>query len=287
MTHSKLPQLSPMARALALTGLALALGGVSGCADTKENQVLSPSILGMTSKTPAFYSDQQTTLYQVQIPVKLPMRKPTDDEAKALGKMAPFPRAPFLTVDDIDVTIHFTLSNLDDEPRTVELLLDPWNEFVRYKPLVTVGDEESLPDFSGFDKFYVLGPKERQEGVITPDDTKEMAIDLATAESIIAAPPPSATDFGVNGLVNRAFNLQNRSSAFDPLLTPIIDSIAHKPGLVGFDLGMRTTVACNVAVEILVDVHDKNGDRVVPPDAADKTFGIPGTLLSAPPPSKQ
>ena len=54
----------------------------------------------------------------------------------------------------------------------------------------------------------------------------------------------------------------------------------------GFDLGLRTQAAVNVAVEIIVDVRDKHGDRVVPVGEEDKTFGPPGTILSPPPPTR-
>jgi hypothetical protein len=279
---------APTSRALALGSLVslVSLVLVAGCADQKENQVLQPFVVGMTTNTAAFYSDGQVTLYQVQIPVPLPMRRPGDAEQKVQGPAPPLPRMPFLKQEDVEITVRFTLANLDDESRTVELLVDPWNEFVRYKPMIqVVSDEETAPDFSGFDKYFVLGPKERFEGVITPDDTKELAVDLATAESLIKAPPPNEAD-GVNGLVNRAFNLQNRSSRFDPLLTPTIDALPAVPGLVGFDLGLRTTAAMNVAVEVIIDVRDIQGDRVVPPGKTDKTFGTPGTTLSPPAPAR-
>ncbi len=277
-------------------GLALVIAAVSACADRDENQVLTPSIVGMTQNTPPFFSNQQTSLFQVQIPVRLPMRRPNDDERAGLPAMAGFPRTPFLKVDDVDVTVRFTIANLDNDKRTIELLLDPWNEFVRYKPIVEVVNQDvTTPDYSGFDKFFVLGPLERFEGVITPDDTREMSIDLAVAEYLVAqnaaaaANPQQGAGESVNGLINRAFNLQNRSSAFDPLISPIMAKIPTVPGLVGFDLGIRTTAAMNVAVEVIVDVHDKSKDknRVVPVGQEDKTFGPPGTILSPPAPPRK
>lgn len=285
------PKSRSLPRTFACTAIAVALGGaaVGGCADRDENQVLTPSIVGMTQNTPPFYSDTQTSLFEVQIPVRLPMRRPNDDERAGLPAMAGFPRTPFLKVDDVDITVRFTLANLDNEKRTVELLLDPWNEFVRYKPIVEVVNQDvTTPDYSGFDKFFVLGPLERFEGIITPDDTREMAIDLAVAELLVAQPPPQGGE-SANGLINRAFNLQNRSSAFDPLLSPIMARIPTVPGLVGFDLGLRTNAAMNVAVEVIVDVHDKSKDknRVVPSGQDDKTFGPPGTILSPPAPPRK
>ena len=281
-------RVSPIARAFSRIGIAGSLLGLAGgCADTDDNQVVGPAIVGMSQNTTPFYSDGQVTLYQVQIPVPLRMRTAGELESAALGPMPPFSHTPFVTVEDVETTIRFTLANLDDVPRTIELLVDPWNEFVRYRPQVNAVNEATSPDFSGFDKYFVLGPRARLEGVITPDDTREMAIDLATAQVLIAQPPASAAEQGVNGLVNRAFNLQNRSSAYDPLLTPVVKSIPKIPAMVGFDLGLRMGEAGNIAVEVVVDIRDKQGDRVVPPDGAAKTFGPPGPLLSPPPPTRQ
>lgn len=267
--------------------ISAALVGLGGaCVDTEDNQVVGPAIVGMSQKTAPFYTDGEVTLYQVQIPVPLRMRSPGDLERATLLPMPPLPRTPFVAIDDVEVTVRFTLANLDDAPRTVELLVDPWNEFVRYRPVIQASNEEAIPDFSGFDKYFILGPLERVEGVITPDDTREMAIDLATAQFVIGRPPASAADHSVNGLVNRAFNLQNRSSAYDPLLTPIVRSIPKIPALVGFDLGLRMTERGNVAVEVVVDLHDTHGDRVVPPEGGAQTFGPPGTILSAPAPGR-
>ncbi|MBK6693936.1 MAG: hypothetical protein IPG50_17270 [Myxococcales bacterium] len=278
------PKARPLAR---MFSCAFALAGLTSCVDKDENQVLSPVVVGMTANTPSIYSDGQLTLFQVQTPVRLPMRRAEDGERTALGQAPPLPRMPLTVASDVEITVRFTLVNLDDVPRTVQLLLDPWNEFVRYRPLVqVVSEDETTPDFSGFDKYFILAPKERLEGVITPDDTKEMAIDLATAQVLIAKPPSTAAG-AVNGLVNRAMNLQNRSSGFDPLLSPIIATLPAVPALVGFDLSLRTTEKATVAVEVIVDLRDLKGDRILPPGDERRAVGVPGTILSPPPPARQ
>jgi len=49
----------------------------------------------------------------------------------------------------------FTLANMDKDSHTVELLIDPWNEFGRYVAGVSmVGDRPSRIS-SGFDEAYV------------------------------------------------------------------------------------------------------------------------------------
>jgi hypothetical protein len=247
---------------------------------SQDEQVLTPVVLGMTSQVPATYRDTEVSIYLVSMPVQLPMRRWTDDEAQGFGRSPPLPRTPFLTVDDVRIEARFTLTNLDDKRQSVELLLDPWNEFVRYRPGLQIVDEAALPNFSGFQKSFVLDPKQRIEGTITPDDMRELAIDLATAQSIMAKPPPADAEQNAAALMNRAFNLQNRSNQFDPVLAPYMLPLV--PGLVGFDLGLRTYAPANIAVEVIVDVKDLNGDRVVPRGEDERKIGTPGRILSPP-----
>ncbi|HEX7602356.1 MAG TPA: hypothetical protein VF316_12160, partial [Polyangiaceae bacterium] len=163
---------------------------VVACANTSDNLVTQPVPLGMTDKTPPIYDDGQNQIFQVQVPVVLPMRRPTTEEAAALGKMAPYPREPFIKADDVKTEIRFTISNLDTQKHVVELLIDPWNEFVRYRPgIQIVQDQPAQPDFSGFDKRYIIEGKSRLQGTITSDDTREVAVDLATVMVINANPP--------------------------------------------------------------------------------------------------
>jgi hypothetical protein len=253
----------------------------SACANRDTNQVTSPVVVGMSETIAPYYSDGQTTIYQVEKEVPLPMRPPTAAERNALGEADPFPRAPFLRACDVRLEIRFTLTNLDDKQHSIELLIDPWNEFVRYHPLVqVVNDEQSTPDLSGYDKFFVVPPKSRVEGTITPDDTNELAVDLATAMNATAHPPTSGAGTRLNALINHIFNLQNRSNDGDPLVTPLVPGTI--PGLSGFDLGIRSYEPVNVAVEIIVDVTDLDGDRTIPFGKTDEPMGVPPDELSPP-----
>ena len=250
---------------------------VAAC-QSGDAQVTPPVVLGMTDTMPAFYSDQENTLYQVKLPVPLPMRKPLDSELSDT-KTPPYPRAPFLLASDVRLEIRWTLTNLDDKPHTVELLFDPWNEFVRYRPAIQQIDEENTRiDLSGNDQFHKLGPKERLVGVLTPDDTRELAVDLATIESILANPPAADAQYGAPALINRAVAVQNRSTDGDPLLTPYIPAVIA--GLTGFDLGMRTSERANVAVEVTVDITDLQGNRVIVPGDNQEPIGMPAGTVS-------
>ncbi len=270
-----------------LAALAASVGACGGA----DGQVTTPTVVGMDDQMASYYSDGQMTIYQVQTPVQwadgkdgLRMRRPNADEKAKLGKAAPYPREPWIKVDDVKVTIRYTITNLDDKKHSVELLVDPWNEFVRYQPgIQIISDEETLPDLSGYDKFFVLQPKSRTEGTLTPDDTHELAVDLATVMNINANPPANANDpngTSGNALFNHVFNLQNRSNGYDPLITPYIPAVV--PAITGFDLGLRSYEPMNVAVEVSVDVQDLVGNKVVPLDGTDPMYGIPGTVLAPP-----
>ena len=176
----------------------------------------------------------------MQAPVAFPVRKPTSADYAALGaapKGTPYPHAPFLTAQDESVEVHYVLSNVDKVSHNVWLLIDPWNEFVRWKPGVTiVSDEETIPN-NGYDKQYVLGPMSRVEGTITSDDIQEIATKLAAVETFLASPQGAATqsttaDTTDNSLdptqvCNNIFDYQNRSNSSPPdlIYTPWIPPV--------------------------------------------------------------
>jgi hypothetical protein len=276
----------------------LLLAVAAGCSPSSADQVIQPVAVGMTSSIAPYYSDGQITLYQVETPVALPVRKPTSADLQGLGrapKGTPYPRSPFLRVDDESVEVHFVLSNLDGATHYVWLLIDPWNEFVRWKPGVTVvSDEETVPN-NGYDKEYILPPKSRIEGTITSDDMKEVATKLASVQNFLASPQgtQAASAMIDNSLdptqiCNNIFDYQNRSNSTPPDLfyTPWIPPVVA--GLTGFDLGLRIesdeggTGGGNVAVEVTVEVQDLNGDRFVPQDTNDPEIGTPPKTLSPP-----
>ena len=89
---------------------------------------------------------------------------------------------------------------------------------------------------------------------------------------IEATPDPRST------LVNYAFNVRNRSYN-SPLLAPYRPTSV--PGLVGFDFGVRTSEPANVALEIVVEVRDRNGDRIAERGQAVRLLEPPATVISA------
>jgi hypothetical protein len=289
---------------------------VAACSNGSGDQVTPPVAVGMTSKINPTYDDGQLTLFEVDQAVPLPVRKPSDADEKALGaapKGTPYPHMPFLTADDESVEVHFVLSNVDKAQHNVWLLINPWNEFVRWKPGVSiVSDEETIPN-NGYDKQYVVPGMSRVQGTITSDDMHEIAIKLASVQNFLASSEAKATTMASGddddsggptpaGVCNNIFEYQNRSNSVpaDPYYTPWIPPVIA--GLTGFDLGLRMeadedaddptmTVACppgamscagNVAIEITMEIQDLNGDRFVPQDTTDAQIGTPPKTLSPP-----
>src|SRR5262245_22804896 len=114
---------------------------VASCAGEDEREVLPPVVLGMLETTTPAYDDGQQQIYQVSRDVRLPHRRPNDEERPRCDR-DPYPRPPFHVVAASRVTLRFTLSNLEDKQHVVELLIDPWNEFVRYVPGVSTVRED-------------------------------------------------------------------------------------------------------------------------------------------------
>jgi hypothetical protein len=154
----------------------------------------------------------------------------------------------------------------------VELLVDPWNEFGRYYPglqLTNPDNEEYMPNFSGIDKRYIVAAKSQGEasrahGTFTYSDLQEMATDFATVMDLIKNPPmveadPRSMEDPTVIYTNHAFQWQNRS--YNDLLVKdwVPSTIA---GLTGLDIGFRTYEPATVAIEVVVEVVDKNGKRV-------------------------
>lgn len=277
----------PAACALAI---AAALGAI-GCGDSDETHTMKPMVLGMTSDLGASYDDGELTLFEVKLPVQLRITAPSEQDWNDLGSevIEPYGRIPWVTTNDVKVQVSWTLTNLDPDPHAVEILLDPWNEYGRYWPgmaLVDADDEEFLPNLSGIDILMELpgtssGSDSRRSGTFTYQDMDEVATDLATVMSILKfAPPPDPANPDGNPqvtLANHAFAVENRSFN-DPLVAAYIPAVVA--GLVGFDIGLRTHQPANLAIEIVVELLDKDSGKVLERDSEADPFPIPGAYIT-------
>ena len=254
------------------------------CAGEDEREVLPPVVLGMLETTAPSFDDGRRQVFQVSREVRLPYRRPSESE-KPRGERDPYPSAPFHVVSDTRVAVRFTLSNLDDQTQDVELYIDPWNEFVRYVPGArTAREGEILLNASGIQRPFKLSPMERIQGIVTPDDVAELATDLTVAMALERRPPDPKGPFAGATLYNRVFERLHRSGAPDPDLAawmPPADTAVA--GVVGFDVGLRTFRPAKIAVELVIDIADVNGERVVMDGETGDKIDRPVKILSPPP----
>ena len=274
---------------LLFSGFASALL-LCGCAEDEAQRTLPSVQLAMNAGVSPFYDDGDLTMYEVRRAVELPILAPSAAELSELGRhpVVPFDRAPWVTLADVRVQITWTLTNLDDQVRTVEVLIDPWNEFARYSPglmLVDAEDGEYLPNLSGIDYLYRLegksrGEASRRHGTYTFDDMDELARDFATVMHLVEQPPPPIDgEEGDGALVyaNHAFAFQNHSSR-DALVKPWIPRVI--PGLTGFEVALRTEEPATVAIELVVEVVDLGARRVQAEGAGGERLAPPETVIT-------
>jgi hypothetical protein len=263
----------------------------TGCGSKEQDRNLQPVQVGMTQSVQPVFDDGETKLFEVKKGLQFPIIKPDQASQSALGKqkVEPYGREPWITTDDVKVQLTWTLSNLDDTQHSIEVLVDPWNEFGRYYPGMQLADAEEQkfePNLSGIDHYFVLdaasaGDGSRRHGTFTFDDMKEMAVDFATVQNLIKNPPTmlpngfQSKDMGMDDplpiYANHAFNFQNHSWD-DVLSAPYIPAVIA--GLTGVDFGFRSseTVACaadasqqcapTIALEISIEIVDLGKDRV-------------------------
>jgi hypothetical protein len=262
----------------------------AGCGSREQDRNLQPVQVGMTQDVQPIFDDGETKLFEVKKGLQFPIIKPDKTSQAALNKnkVEPYGREPWVTTGDVKVQLTWTLSNLDDVEHSVEVLVDPWNEFGRYYPgmqLADAAEQKFEPNLSGIDHYYVLdkksaGDSSRRHGTFTFDDMKELAVDFATVQNLIKNPPTmlpngfQSKDMGMDDplpvYANHAFNLQNHSWN-DPLSAPYVPQVIA--GLTGIDFGFRSseTVPCasgmgecapTIALEISIEIVDLGQDRV-------------------------
>ncbi len=261
-------------RALAVLALVGAAAS-TGCGDDGRTRMLPPAQVAMNPDTPAVFKTDEMSIYEVKKGLAFPILAP--DRTLAAGAYGPYDSEPWVRLEDVRVQISWTISNLDAQAHNVELLIDPWTEFGRYWPGLTLVDPDEgkyLPNLSGIDHYYQLasaedGEKSRVNGSYTYDDCDELARDFATVMNLIKNPPtsepggqpvdPANQAALLPTYVNHAFDFENLSNK-DPLVKQWVPSTVA--GLTGIDFGLRAYEQSTIAVEIVVEVTDQGNDKV-------------------------
>jgi hypothetical protein len=213
--------------------------------------------VAMTADTPAaIESEEGGALFIVEQRADLPIIPPTNAELadRMSGASAyrnlPFPRLPWVERGELEIQIDFTLSNLDDADRDIDVIVNGANEFDEYVPGVTIVEEDPIPLHSQWERRYTVKAKSRITDTVREEDLDEAAVDLATV---------------VNGAPNsdEIVYFENKST-MDERSMKYIPAVI--PGLVAVRLGLRTNRAANLILEASIRVRDV-GDKLADQDA--------------------
>ncbi len=250
-----------------------ALVGMGGC-NHMERRYLTPegaSVFAMAfaPDTAPFFMGDEESLYLIETPIEVPIRVPTAAEEGALAG------APWVRRGDYEIEVTFTVTNLDTESaRFVGVTLNGINPSFEYVPGFTVDEDEVIPDFSQWERTYVLEPGESRSITVREEEVDEIAVDLASATS---SPECEVIANHIVYFANQA-GIEARSTACIP---------ATIPGLVGLRLGLRSVgsepppIAIEASARVR-DVHDRvaatGQDEWVPP--------MPAPFTPPPPPEE-
>jgi hypothetical protein len=255
----------------------LSLLSVLGVGCGEEDHFFPPEQFAMTSEMPPVAESERISYWQVEYGYELPLRDLTIKEQQRIEETyanppAPYRRMPWIQVGDLDLEIEYTITNqtgvaadgmddrygyADNVPGVaVEVLMDGWTEFTEYVPGIIVQDEEATPNLSNVDDYVIVPNGGRVTGTIRMDQMQEAMYDLAT---ILADP----TEVNANCVVYFPNDHEDPARCQYAAVPDVV------PGLVGFNIGMRTTEPADLALEFIVRVHDPNGKLWIDADMRD------------------
>jgi hypothetical protein len=172
---------------------------------------------------------------------------------------------PWLSVDDVAVSLLYTITNLSDRPGDAYLRVDGASEFAAYDPQALQAaavaidpEDDEVPPSLIAPKPPRLDPGQTYRGVVREDDFSEAALDLDAIGRFAAVP---------------ASVLINASSA-NPVGLEMVPAGHVRPAL--FRLQVSFTATTHMRLEYVVRIRDQ-ADRLA--SASD------GELFSPEPPS--
>lgn len=251
------PSLVPVA----LAALACLAFGSASCGSTSDPRTVGVYTLAIGDNTPPAYQAMgqgggvDAAIYEVQVPITLPLReKPTlpGDAVK------PYDAPVWYGPRDVQVQVSYVVTNLGESDVVAEILVDGWNEFIRYTPKVTVDAEGNVSeDLSTNGRRVIVPAQGRVRGVFSYDDMERIAMDLAAI---------------MNGAPNPFHIVEPHTRLLDdPTTKGYVPAVID--GLTGFDLSLRTTYKVKLAVEATVEVVD-HGGYLVPEGSASNAADI-------------
>ena len=194
----------------------------------------------------------------------LPFRRPTAEEAER--------RSPWLSVDDVALSVLYTVTNLSDRPGSAQLTVDGASEFAAYdaeaiRAAAIALDPNEPPAVLALIRPtpVLLAPGESRRGVVREDDFAEAALDLDAIGRYMANPAAV--------LVN--------PSAVNPAGLEMVPPGHVRPAL--FRVQVHFAATAPMRLEYVVRVRDEDA-RLTGLDAEDLFAPDPPTYMPPPPP---
>lgn len=252
------------ARAISYPVATLWVLAAVGCADDRvyigEDKLFQ---VALTDDTAPAVEGEEGALFIVETRADVPVIRPTDTEMQDLYRgreshpRLPFPRLPWIERGDIELSVDFTLSNLDDEPHDVDVTINGANEFHEYFPGVVDVEDEPVPLHAQWERRYTIEPKSRITRTVREEEIDEAAVDLATV--VNGAPNPDQIVY-----------FESKSATDKRTRRYIPDVI---PGLIALRLGLRATDAGPILLEATIRARDVGG-KLVDDDSNDEMLQV-------------
>jgi hypothetical protein len=115
------------------------------------------------------------------IPVKHETADDAADRMRRQAKLDAMAVIPYVAVDDLQIEIEWTITNLTDMPGHATVQLNGANQFFRYDPsmvVLSMDDEAPPPPGLDGDRPLDIAPHAALSGLFTEDNVREAAIDL-------------------------------------------------------------------------------------------------------------
>jgi hypothetical protein len=230
-----------------------------GTSDTMDTCTLDTATAMMVGTGPSARTLVRGSLHVPVKPETAELTKVREDLQKTVpgGVIVPLYR-----IDQYDLSVEYTIKNLDDVPGTVKVALDAANEAFSWNPtlLVPAGDESPpAPDLAGGTPID-LQAKGQYDGLFREDQLLEAAIDLdqisrANINMYAATLTVNKNDASFQPLSPRV--APPPGSQDPPIQTPTGPAVPRSAfrNIVRVDMVMEATTHMTIAFDIRVRPH--------------------------------
>lgn len=247
-------------------GIALVLALSAGCAD--DPMYIQPAMALEVGVPDSMVS---TATQTIMLPIALETELDAAERALLAAELGV--DVPYVKLDDLSISIEWTIKNLADGDAEARIGINGANEYFAYIPLNFVVDpeeDEEPPPLAG-DIPYIIGPNETRSGVFREDQLREAAIDL---------------DLITRGALNPfAAVLQNHEDITELDAGGVIIPRSVFPNMVQFDLTFDANA--HMVLEYTVRVRDHRGilhDELLSAPPEELTAFAPAIFVPPPPP---